>query len=160
MQSSLKGRDVLIMMLIFFGVVIGVNALMITYAVTTFSGEDAAHSYVQGLHFNSTLAARNAQHKAGWQARIETAPAAQGQVVIVLSLRDRQANPVTGVALTGSLRLPATSREDHTLNFSETAPGHYEATLEGVHPAYWDVVVNGQKDGAADFETRYRLWIR
>lgn len=160
MRKGITGRDVLFMMLAFFGVVIGVNALMVTYAIDTFSGEDAAHSYVQGLHFNKTLEERDAQKDAGWQARMDVTPDAQGKTLIVMELLDRDKAPVTGVTLEGDLRLPATSREDRDLRFMETAPGRYEVETSKLHEAYWDLLVSGTKDGAPVFEARNRIWIR
>ena len=160
MRKGLTGRDVFLMMLAFFGVVIGVNVLMVTYAVETFSGEDAQHPYLQGLHFNKTLAERHAQNDAGWEAKMDVTPDAAGQTVIVMELFDRNKAPVTGVVLEGDLRLPATSREDRDLRFQETAPGRYEVATSKLHEAYWGLLVNGTKDGAPVFEARNRIWIR
>jgi hypothetical protein len=46
------------MLLTFFGVVIGVDVAFSVLAVRTFPGEDIRNSYVQGNHYNETLAER------------------------------------------------------------------------------------------------------
>ena len=67
--NPLKGWHVLVMILIFFGITIGVNATFITMALRTHPGEDVPRSYMQGLEYNETLENRRIQSELGWTAR-------------------------------------------------------------------------------------------
>lgn len=167
MFERVRGRDVLVVLIVFFGVTIAVNVAMATFAIRSFSGEDAPKSYMIGLHFNETLAARAAQRARGWKADIAATRTSGGDAVIVVDLRDGNAKAVTGLALEGVLRLPATSREDKMLHFSEVGPGRYQTRIANVHPAYWDLIITTAQDVASapdaqqgPFEARNRIWIR
>ena len=52
----------LIALVVFFGVVAGVNGIMIRAAVTTFGGVETGSSYQAGLAFERELAAAQAQN--------------------------------------------------------------------------------------------------
>lgn len=160
MFQRITGRDVLLILIAFFGITIAVNVAMATFAVRTFSGEDAPRSYMIGLHYNEMLAARAAQRTIDWSADLTAARMADGSVIIAVDLRDDRAKAVTGLALEGVLRLPATSREDHALTFGEVAPGRYEAHIATLHPAYWDLIVTTAGSDRRPFEARNRIWIR
>ncbi|MEQ1868253.1 MAG: FixH family protein, partial [Micropepsaceae bacterium] len=70
MARELKGTHVLIALLAFFGVTLAVNIALATYAISSFSGEDVAKPYQQGLDYNKALEARAAQRDLGWSASI------------------------------------------------------------------------------------------
>ena len=57
----LTGRMVLAMLLAFFGVVIGVNIVMVRLASSTFSGIGDKNAYLAGISHNRTLAAARVQ---------------------------------------------------------------------------------------------------
>jgi nitrogen fixation protein FixH len=127
----------------------------------SFSGEEASRSYALGLHYNDTLAERAAQRAAGWRAKLETSRAADGTAVFDLLLQGKNGEPVQGLVLAGALRLPATARDDRILAFAEIAPGRYEARIENLVSAHWDLVVTGRAPrGTTVFEAKNRLWIR
>jgi nitrogen fixation protein FixH len=125
---ELKGWHVGVMIVSFFAVVIGVNATFITLATQTFPGEIVKKSYVQGLHYNQTIAAREAQSAMGWQARAEMALADRGPIVRVRMI-DRSGAPLSGLALSGALKRTVTADQDNTLSFSHRGGGIYEAAL-------------------------------
>ena len=79
MIKRVTGWHVLAVILVFFGVIITVNVIFIIQATRTFRGEDEPRSYVQGLDYNSTLAARAEQAALGWTATTEVE---DGRVVI------------------------------------------------------------------------------
>lgn len=160
MFERITGKHVLLVMLVFFGITFVVNALLVTSALRSFSGEVASRSYVHGLRYNDTLAARAAQRAAGWHATVDAHRAVDGTVFVALAVSDRNARPVERLVLEGILRLPATERADRKLVFAETRPGRYEARVSDLAPAYWDLAITGQAaDSTAIFESRNRLWI-
>lgn len=153
MKGQITGRHVLIMVLGFFAVTIAVNAVFITQAFRTFRGEDVPRSYMQGVAYNETLAAREAQAALGW-----TAMADARLDGVSLDVADAEGDPVTGLALTGRLRHPADANRDIVLTLTETAPGRYTAAYEAP-PGSWRLVVETEGEGPP-FTINRPLWLR
>ena len=68
MTARFTGWHMLATMVGFFGVVIGVNAVMATDAIRTFGGLVVENSYVATSHYNRWLAEGRQQEREGWQA--------------------------------------------------------------------------------------------
>ncbi|WP_417492893.1 FixH family protein [Maricaulis sp.] len=149
--NPLRGWHVLVMILLFFGVTIGVNATFITLALQTFPGEDVPHSYVQGLEFNETIARRQAQDQLGWSARFNAVDGA-----LLLEVLDAEAAPVSGLNLSGEMVHPDTTQAC-PLAFAEARPGVYRAELACETAGRWRVRV--LNEGEAPFEVEYELWL-
>ncbi|WP_417491905.1 FixH family protein [Maricaulis sp.] len=149
--KPLRGWHVLVMVLVFFGVTIGVNATFITLALKTFPGEDVPHSYVQGLEFNETIARRQAQDELGWTARFNAVDGA-----LLLEVLDAGAAPVSGLALTGEMVHPDTTQAC-PLVFAEDRPGVYRVALACETAGRWRV--RALNEGDAPFEVEYELWL-
>lgn len=147
----LRGWHVLVMILLFFGVTIGVNATFITLALRTFPGEEVPHSYLQGLNYNETLARREAQAELGWVARFNAQDGA-----LLLGVTDPSGTGVSGLVLTGIMMHPDTSGEC-ALAFAEDRPGVYRAPLDCSTEGRWRV--RARNDGDAPFEVEYELWL-
>ena len=64
---ELTGRMVLFCLVTFFAVVVGVNAVMIGAAVTTFSGVETRNAYQAGVAFAREEAAAEAQESRHWR---------------------------------------------------------------------------------------------
>lgn len=150
--KPITGRHVLIMMVGFFAVTIGVNAVFITQAFRTFRGEDVPRSYVQGIAYNETLAAREAQAALGW-----TALADIDATSVRLMISDMSDTPVTGLALEGRMRHPADANRDLVLVFTETAPGEYLA-VHNAPPGAWRLVAASAGEGPP-FEIERAVWL-
>lgn len=149
-RGEVRGVHVLWAMLAFFGAVIAINIAFAVAAVRTFPGEDEPHSYLQGLHFNQTLAVRAAQARLGWSAALSRG--ADGAISVRLT--DRSGLPVSGVRVAAAVRRPATDRSDRQLTFAETAPGLYVAPLH-VDPGAWEIKgVATRGDARFEFERR------
>ena len=155
--APLSGRAVLLWLAGFFGVIFAVNAAFITMSVKTFSGEDEQKPYLQGVEYNDSLARRTEQRRLGWQAQIGASRLSGGAVRIAVMVKDRNSQPLRGLALTAELRHPADERRDRQLSLAETAPGLYQSDVPGVMPGHWDVLVSGK--ARAPFEADRRLWV-
>ncbi|SDM84215.1 FixH family protein [Maricaulis salignorans] len=149
--NPLRGWHVLVMILMFFGVTIGVNATFITLALQTFPGEDVPRSYVQGIHYNDTLEARRRQVELGWTASFN---AVDGR--LVLAVADAADRPVPGLSLGGEMVHPDTTTAC-PLDFVEGQDGLYRAELACEMAGRWRVRVNNSGD--APFEVEYELWL-
>lgn len=132
-KGRITGWHVLVAMVLFFGVVIGVDALFIAQAYRTFSGEVASNPYEAGLAFNRTLEQRRREASLGWSATVE---AAGGEAVTVRIL-NRDGAPLDGLSVTGVLERPATETGRQILNFKPVGEGLYRAParLDGA----WDL---------------------
>lgn len=155
----LKGWHVLAMLLAFFAAVIGVDVAFSVIAIRTFPGEDVKRSYVQGKHYNETLAARARQAKLGWRATAEISERA-GQPDVVVTFRDAGGMALTDLKVTGVLRRPATDDADRQLTFSPARSGVrdgvYVATAPGLAPGVWDLQATAARGGDT-FDVRARL---
>jgi nitrogen fixation protein FixH len=137
-------------MVLFFGIIIAVDTLFIMKAYKTFSGQVASNPYETGLTFNRTLAQRQKEAALGWNAGVET-PAGTS---VIVSLKDRDGQPLTKLSLTGTLERPATEVGRQVLNFKPLGDGRYQASarLDGA----WDLRA-AARDGSNLFEIETRL---
>ncbi len=146
----LKGWHVLAGLVGFFCVIAAVNTVFIVLAVTTFSGEDARRSYMQGLAYNDVLEARRLQSELGWGAAVNINA---GQ--ILLAVTDASGAPVRGLDLDARLRHPADTSLDRELAFTEVRPGVYAADAE-VPDGRW--TLSATHDGAPPFVVEHQIW--
>lgn len=160
MPREITGRHVLIAMLVFFGVTIAVNAVFITQALETFTGEDVSQPYVKGLQYNETLAERAAQSALGWNATIDATRDASGATALSASLHDGNGKPLSGLSVSLTLQRPTDSHLDQTLTLSETAVGAYATTIPDLAPGQWDAIITTAASDGTKFEARRRLWLR
>lgn len=129
----LTGWHVLAMVVAFFAVVIGVDAVMITQAYRTFSGQVAKNPYEAGIAFNRTLARRRAEAALGWTVTADDTADRR----VVLRFADRDGKPLEGLTVTGVMERPATETGRLNLTFEAVAPGVYRS---GPAPAgAWDL---------------------
>ena len=100
-----RGRHVLFWVLGFFAVVIGLDALFVTWAVQTYPGEVSSKAYEDGLAYNRTLAERRAEQALGWTASVrqEGAPGAVGA-----TFADAAGRPLERLRVEARFTRPAT----------------------------------------------------
>ncbi|MEM7728572.1 MAG: FixH family protein [Pseudomonadota bacterium] len=155
-ERELTGRHVLIMLLIFFGLIIGSSIWFTTLAVTSFRGEDVEKSYRQGLDYNHTLAEREAQAALGWAASVNTVGTPDDRMLVVrLDAGDRK---LFGLEVTGKLRHPVDTDLDRNLAFQPGPDGTLRADLSGLI-GQW-VLQAQATDGRDDFRFAYTLDLR
>lgn len=132
-KGQITGRHVLVGVVLFFALVIAVDAVFMVLAYRTFSGQVASNPYEAGLAFNRTLAQRQREAALGWTAAVETR---NGQTVIV-GVRDAAGRPLDRLSLTGTLERPATETGRQVLAFTPMGGGRYQAAarLDGA----WDL---------------------
>lgn len=156
MTHELKGIHVLFALLAFFGITIGVNVAMATYAVTTFSGEDVSDPYIKGLAYNKTLAAHSAQRKLEWSATID-ATRNSGATNIAVALRDHEQQPISGLKVDVTLRRPTNAKLDRTESLPVSGNGIYTASIKGIEPGVWDIVATTTSSDGTKFEATRRV---
>lgn len=131
-DKTLKGWHVFLIMLGFFGVMFSVNGVFLYHAIASFPGEDVKKSYVQGLNYNDTLAARATQENLGWQA--EAGLQSDG---ILVRLMDADARPLSQQIVIGEVRRLATQERDLALALRPRGNGEYFAAIDTLPPGQW-----------------------
>ena len=69
--KKIEGRHVFYMLLGFFGVMAGVNAIFVYFALTSFSGISVEDSYLKGLDYNAEIASSKDQASRNWVGDFE-----------------------------------------------------------------------------------------
>jgi nitrogen fixation protein FixH len=153
------GRYVFLLCLAFFGVIVGVNATMLTLALRTMPGLDAKNGYVASQAMNREIASMQAQDERGWQATF-SARLVGAVASVSLRLIDRQGQPVAGLSVLGRLRHPALTRADHGVSLSEVTPGVYAGRFDDVTQGGWTFAVEASRGGERLYVSRNRILLR
>jgi len=156
---ELTGRTVLLCLVAFFAVVAAVNVIMMTAAVTTFSGVETVNSYQAGVSFAREEAAAEAQESRHWRVNSSLRPQANGLTQVELSAQDRTGQPLAGIAATVSLIHPNDRRRDRPVVMQANAPGRFSGIVTP-SPGQWDLVIELSRDGERLFRSKERINLR
>jgi nitrogen fixation protein FixH len=159
MTARITGRQVLLMIVAFFGVDVAVNTYFVFAAVNTFRGEDAPGAYLQGLDYNQTLAARTAQARLGWRATIQASRNGSGITIIDVTVVDRDGATISTLSPTGMLQHPSDAHQDRAMTFHPAGDGAYATTLHDVAPGHWNIVIRAKAEDGTPFEARRQVWL-
>lgn len=155
--KPITGWHVLIGLIVFFGVVFTANGVLTWYALESWSGLEVENSYDAGKLYPDEIAAAKTQDAKKWKVAVETRRDGAGTTLIRVAAHDAGDSPLNGLNFSGKLTRPIDSKYDHSFAFETTGRGLYEATVSGVEPGQWDLIVEA-KDGAARvFRSRNRV---
>ncbi len=139
-----------------FAVVVGVNAIMITFAVGSFSGLYTPKPRERGLHYNDVVAEQKTRDALGW--RIETTWRAEtGQ--LALSVSDAAGRPLTGALVSAELVRPVEKRPPVAVALATIDAGKFAGFVELPVRGNWDLDVVVERDGDRFAQTR-RLFLK
>ena len=130
--------------------VIGVNGVLITSAVRSFTGTTTGHSYDRGRAYNHILEEAERQAALGWRARVTLA-----EGTLSVAVADRAEAPVDG-RLTGLLLRPLDGRTV-PLDFAAVAPGRWSAAAQPPAPGQWDARLTLHDAGGRHLDIRQRV---
>ncbi|NEW89640.1 MULTISPECIES: FixH family protein [Rhodopseudomonas] len=161
-QSSprpLTGKVVLAVLVAFFGVVFGVNGLMMTLAIKTLPGTEVDSAYAASLAYEREILAARDQDQRGWKvdAKLERKP--NGAAVLQVEARDKVGLPLDGLSFYGRLERPSDKRFDREVTLAEVGAGVYRGDADSVLPGRWDLVLEGDKNGIRLFLSKNRLML-
>lgn len=137
-MKEFTGRHMLFVTLGAFGVIITVNLIMASLALSTFPGLTVKNSYVASQDYNGLLAAAKARAALEWRAEISF-----GSAKLALNVSDKSGQPIENLDVQGRAGRPASQREDRPLDLTETSPGHYEMPL-GLAAGRWQIRLHGR----------------
>lgn len=117
MNGPFTGRHMAMILVAFFGVVIGVNVTMAAFASSTFGGLVVENSYVASQNFNRWLDEAEAERALGWTANVERQP--DGRVAVTAS------GPGPDARVAATAWHPLGHMPDKALTFEPAGAGKY-----------------------------------
>ena len=155
-RRELTGRMVLICLITFFGVVVGVNFVLVEAAISTFGGLETDSSYRAGLAFGREIAAARAQEARHWRVDAKVLSPKDGTTVVEMSVQDSAGRPISGLDASVRLAHPSDRRLDRALAVREDAPGHFRGdTIQA--PGEWDLIIELSRNEERQFLSRNRV---
>jgi nitrogen fixation protein FixH len=147
--------------------VVAVNVVLAAVAITTFPGLTSEDAYRQGLQYNRTIAAAEAQEARGWRLdlTITPQPAAHGgldtpaDVALSARFSDRSGQPLSRLDVRAVLVRPLGGGDDLALPLEETGGGVYRGTLTPPLGGQWDVHIHARR-GDETFQQTRRIVLR
>ena len=153
-RGQLTGWHVLIIFVVFFGIMLSVNILMVVQAIRTFPGEVNSQPYEAGLAYNHTLKEQATERALGWRAKVDHITVSSTGTVIAVQWLDAAGHPLSGAKVAGQIIRPATEKQSHDLRFVEQSAGLYEAKVTAA-PGAWDLSVTAT-DARGEHRTAQR----
>ena len=155
--KPLTGRKVLFMLVAFFGVVIGVNMVMMKLAILTLPGTDVDSAYSASLAYENEIAAAHDQNTRNWKVDAHIQRSADGGAMLQVEARDNSGKPMTGLKFQGRFERPTDRRADQPVALAETGNGIYRGSASLIAPGQWDLVLEGDAAGRRIFLSKNRV---
>ena len=155
--KPLTGRNVLFMLVAFFGVVIGVNMVMMKLAILTLPGTDVDSAYSASLAYENEIAAAHDQNTRNWKVDAHIQRSADGGATLQVEARDNSGKPMSGLKFHGRFERPTDRRADLPVALGETAFGIYRGSAPQIAPGQWDLVLEGDAAGRRMFLSKNRV---
>jgi nitrogen fixation protein FixH len=130
-----------------FGVVILANAVLIVFALSSWSGLETEQAYQKGLAYNEAIATAEAQAARGWRASLGFEPRGPLSGELVVSFADAEGEPVSGLAVTARLIRPTHEGFDHETALAPTGAGRYAVPLDFPLAGQWQVRIEALSRG-------------
>jgi nitrogen fixation protein FixH len=157
LKQPLTGRKVLVILVAFFGVVIGVNVTMMRLAIGTLPGTDVDSAYTASLGYEKEIAAAHDQNARNWQVDAHIQRGADGGATVQVEAHDDSGRPMTGLKFQGRLERPTDKRADLPVDLAEVGIGIYRGSAALVAPGQWDLVLEGDAAGQRMFLSKNRV---
>jgi nitrogen fixation protein FixH len=155
--KPLTGRKVLFMLVAFFGVVIGVNMVMMKLAILTLPGTDVDSAYSASLAYEKEIAAAHDQNARDWKVDAHIQRSADGGATLQVEARDSGGKPMSGLKFHGRFERPTDRRADQSVALAETGIGIYRGSAPLIAPGQWDLVLEGDAAGRRMFLSKNRV---
>ena len=155
--KPLTGRKVFILLVAFFGVVIGVNLVMMKFAIQTLPGTEVDSAYSASLAYEKEIVAAREQNTRNWQidARVQRSP--DGAATLQVEARDGSGRAMSGLRFQGRFERPTDRRADQAVALAETGIGVYRGAAPQLAPGQWDLVLQVDAAGQRMFLSRNRV---
>ncbi|MDH4982395.1 FixH family protein [Hyphomicrobium sp. D-2] len=143
---------------LFFIFLTGVEAVLITLAVGSFTGLSDPDPYQRGLTYNDTLKERKKDRELGWRISVDFDRNGDldGEVTVVAY--DRDGTPLTTATVTGTIGRPAGGHEPVAIPFGPLISGKATARVSVPTPGRWFLYIRIE-DGDTKIERRREIFI-
>ncbi len=121
----LTGRHVLFILIAFFGVVIGVNLIMMRLAIQTLPGTEVDSAYSASLAYEGEIAAAHDQNARDWKVDAHIGRDSAGGAMVQVEAHDKNGVPMSGLKFEGRLERPTDRRADKSVSLAEIGIGIY-----------------------------------
>lgn len=128
------------LVVLFFAVFIGVDAIMATLAIRTQTGVVTEESYEKGLAYNQTLQAQSAQQSWNWHDEI----AVTNDNIVTFTLHDRNNAPVDNVDVKAQIIRPISAGHDFEIILFPQGNGIYSAPADFPLKGEWHIRIWAQ----------------
>lgn len=155
--KPLTGHKVLFMLVAFFGVVIGVNMVMMRLAIQTLPGTEVDSAYSASLAYEKEILAARDQGARNWKVDAHVARSGQGGATLQVEVRDNDGRPMSGLKFQSHFERPADKRADQAVALAETGIGIYRGTALAIAAGQWDLVLQVDAAGQRVFLSRNRV---
>jgi nitrogen fixation protein FixH len=148
---------VFFMMVAFFGVVIGVNLVMMRLAIQTLPGTEVDSAYSASLAYQKEITTAQAQSARNWKVEAHVERSGQGGATLRVEAKDASGRPMSGLKFQGRFERPTDRRADQPVTLAEVGIGIYRGNAETIAPGQWDLVVEGAAGGQRLFLSKNRV---
>ena len=155
--KPLTGRKVLFLLVAFFGVVIGVNMIMMQLAIQTLPGTEVDSAYSASLAYEKEIAAARDQNARNWKIDAHIERSGQGGATLQVEARDNNGRPMSGLKFQGRFERPTDRRADLAVVLAEVGIGIYRGNTLAIAPGQWDLVLEGVAAGRRMFLSKNRV---
>jgi nitrogen fixation protein FixH len=155
---QLTGWRVLLYLVAFFGIVIGVNALMIYEAVSTMTGVDTDSAYQAGRIFERDVAMAKAQDSRHWHVDAHVTSLLSG-AQLEITARDADGRPLTGMQASAAFQRPTDRHLDRDVALVEDSPGEFSGRTE-IMAGQWELVIELSRHGEQVFRSKNRVVLK
>src|ERR1700686_3329020 len=155
--KPLTGRKVLFMLVGFFGVVFGVNGLLMKLAIQTLPGTEVDSAYSASLAYEKEITAARDQDARAWKVSAHVQRAADGGATVQVEARDNKGMPMAGLTFQGRFERPTDRRADQPVGLTDVGGGIYRGSAALIAPGQWDLVLEGDAAGQRMFLSKNRV---
>ncbi|MDH5748611.1 MAG: FixH family protein [Rhodospirillales bacterium] len=124
-------------------IVVIVNGVMITLALTTWTGLETKDYYLKGIAYNENLEGARRQKVLGWQAHVSLVSPADAAETHAHEVRVRYANadgnPLSRLSVRAYLVRPVHEGFDREIVLEDRGGGLYAAPTTFSLPGQWDI---------------------
>ena len=151
-SGPITGRKFFSWMVVFFGVIAGVNALFIYFALDTWPGLTTGRAYEEGLSYNKVLDTAEAQNALRWRSQAYLGGVTpKGRVLSITIIGPR--GPVDGLEVSAELTRPVGEGTRIPVTLTPDGPGQYIALVRLPALGRWRLELAAIRDS----ETSYRM---
>ncbi|ALG70483.1 integral membrane protein linked to a cation pump [Azospirillum thiophilum] len=142
-----------------FMVVLTVNAIMVHFAVSSWTGVETENHFLKGISYNRDLAGARAQAERGWQVQADFTSTEPRKAVIAITARDKEGRVLNDAAVTVRMIRPTAEGHDKTLSLPYLGEGRFGAPVELDLEGQWDMrfVIT---HATGDYQDQKRVWIQ